>query len=70
MTLLEVLQDHIPSLTDDNDRELDERRFNIDFDRLGQPVVDNADLALRTCSCGKRIDGFYEYIDHLREVNA
>jgi hypothetical protein len=27
-----------------------------------------ADLAIRTCSCGQRIDGFYEYVDHLISI--
>ena len=59
---------HIPSLSDEDDAKLDELRFNTAFDRLGMPEVDNADLAIRTCRCGEAIDGFYEYVDHLKEV--
>jgi len=29
---------------------------------------DVADLALRTCLCGKSVDGFDEYHTHLRQV--
>lgn len=27
-----------------------------------------ADAAIRDCACGERIDGFYEYVDHLKVV--
>ena len=30
--------------------------------------VDVADLALRTCMCGRRLDGFDDYFEHLRAV--
>lgn len=60
-----LLRQHIPSLSDENDAEIDELRFGVDSD--GFPH-DNADLAIRTCHCGKRIDGFYEYVDHLEDV--
>jgi hypothetical protein len=29
---------------------------------------DVADLALRTCMCGRRLDGFDDYFEHLRAV--
>jgi hypothetical protein len=29
---------------------------------------DVAGLALRTCMCGQRLDGFDEYFEHLRAV--
>lgn len=47
--------------------ELDEARINVrrnDFD----DEFDNADLALRTCMCGEKLDGFDEYTSHLRQV--
>lgn len=31
---------------------------------------DMGSLAIRTCACGVRIDGFYEYLDHLKQVLA
>ncbi len=65
MTAVQIIQAHIPSLTDANDLELDGLRFNSDVDRFGQPAVDNADLAIRTCACGERIDGYHEYVAHL-----
>lgn len=60
-----IIDQHIPSLTDEDDALIDER-----WTRIGaiDEGVDNADLALRTCKCGKKIDGFYEYVDHLKEV--
>jgi len=29
---------------------------------------DVASLAIRTCACGVTVDGFYEYMDHLKGV--
>jgi hypothetical protein len=65
-----LLRQHIPSITDELELELEEKRFNSDVDRYGQPAVDVADLAVRICHCGVRIEGFYEYVDHLEEVLA
>lgn len=62
---IEVIERHVPSLSTTDEIELDERRYNSDVDRYGQPAVDVADLALRTCSCGVGIDGFYAYVDHI-----
>jgi hypothetical protein len=63
-----IIDQHIPSLTDQDDVEIDERIGRLRFD----PDDDsgNEDLALRTCACGANIDGFYEYVDHLKEVLA
>jgi hypothetical protein len=66
--VIKTIHAHVPSLSDSDDRELDERRYNSDVDRYGQQAVDNADLALRTCSCGVHLDGFYQYVDHLTAV--
>jgi len=65
---ISIINEHIPSLTDEDDRRLDELRYNSDVDHFGQPRYENADLAIRTCACGVKIDGFYEYVDHLKEV--
>jgi hypothetical protein len=35
--------------------------------RLGA-TDDVADLALRTCMCGRRLEGFDDYFEHLRAV--
>lgn len=63
-----LLAAHTPHVSDLNEILLDQRRYNSDVDRFGQPAVDVADLALRTCTCGRLIDGFYDYIDHLKAV--
>jgi hypothetical protein len=60
-----LLRAHTPSLSDENDAEIVElvgRLIIFDED------VDVADLARRTCHCGTPIDGFYDYVDHLRVV--
>lgn len=57
MTPEQIIRDHIPSLTDEDAETIYRISFTED--------TDAADLALRTCACGKRIDGFYEYVDHL-----
>ena len=60
-----LISEHIPSLTDENVEEINLAIFNMAFEEKG---VDHADLAIRTCHCGVKIDGFYEYVDHLKEV--
>jgi hypothetical protein len=60
----EIIRDHIPSLTDEDEEEI----LNLATNVIGTDELDVADLAIRTCHCGKRIDGFYEYADHLIEV--
>lgn len=62
-----VIDQHIPYVSNKDELELNELRYSSDVDRFGQERVDAADLALRTCSCGVRVDGFYEYIDHLKD---
>jgi hypothetical protein len=61
MQVEQLLKDHTPSLSDENEEEMSEI-FKKDWD-----IMDFADYALRTCSCGARIDGFYEYVDHLKD---
>ena len=62
MTPEQIIREHVPSISDQ-----DEKVMNSRFDRWDQNE-DWADYALRTCSCGVRIDGFYEYVDHLIEM--
>lgn len=63
MSPIEVVSAHIPTLTREDEREII---------ALGAPgpietARDPANYAIRTCLCGQRIDGFYEYVDHLRD---
>lgn len=63
--MLVLLAQHVPSLSDEDESDI--------YDVMARMAAmderaDVADLAKRTCSCGKRIDGFYEYVDHLTEV--
>lgn len=60
MTATEVIDAHTPSLSDENELEL--LAINQDTEDF-----DVADYALRTCACGLRIDGFYEYAAHLKD---
>ena len=57
MTAIEILKAHVPSLTD---QDADAIYFAV-----ANPEADAADFAIRTCSCGQKLDGFYEYVDHL-----
>jgi hypothetical protein len=56
---LSVLDDHGPYLSDSDEAEI--------IQRIGASD-DVADLALRTCMCGRRLDGFDDYFEHLRAV--
>jgi hypothetical protein len=57
---ISIIDQHIPSLTDAAEEEIDEM--------LASGAYDNADLAIRFCRCGVRLDGFDEYWFHLKEV--
>lgn len=57
--LLGVLDAHGPFMSDADEEEI--------IRRIGASD-DVADLALRTCMCGRRLDGFDEYFEHLRVV--
>lgn len=54
-----VLEAHGPFLSDLDEAEII-RRIAV--------TEDVADLALRTCMCGRRLDGFDDYFKHLRAV--
>lgn len=54
-----ALDAHGPYMSDSDEAEI-LRRMGAD--------VDVADLALRTCMCGRRLDGFDDYYEHLRVV--
>lgn len=62
--VVEVIDAHTPSLSDEDDAAI---WAIIERGMGGYHENDVADLAIRTCMCGVRIDGFYEYIDHLKD---
>jgi hypothetical protein len=59
--LLAVINEHIPSLDEETEELLVEMAVDIGNN-------DVSDLAKRTCACGEEIDGFYDYVSHLRQV--
>jgi hypothetical protein len=56
---LKVLDSHGPFMSDADESEIIRRMVQSD---------DVADLALRTCMCGRRLQGFDDYFEHLRAV--
>ena len=54
--LRELLKLHVPSLSPEDEDII-----------FGRTVAssDAADWAIRTCSCGVRVDGYYAFVDHL-----
>ena len=61
LAILRVLNEHTPDLTEGDEEEIWKA---VDGD--GDP----ADFAIRTCPCGQPIDGYYEYVAHLKAVFA
>lgn len=59
MNLLDALNAHGPYLSDADEAVIDARLA---------AGADAADLALRTCLCGARLDGFDAYHAHLVDV--
>lgn len=57
--MLSTLEAHGPFMSDPDEEEI--------IRRLGT-TDDVANLALRTCMCGRRLDGFDDYFEHLRAV--
>ena len=64
---ISIIDQHIPSLTDEDEAVIEDHARDWLFPDPGYNS-DAADLAIRTCKCGEKIDGFYEYVDHLKEV--
>ncbi len=56
---LALLDAHGPFMSDSDESEMIRRMVDSD---------DVADLALRTCMCGRRLNGFDDYFEHLRAV--
>jgi len=54
-----VLDAHGVYMSDSDEDEIIRRMVESD---------DVADLALRTCMCGRRLEGFDDYFEHLRAV--
>ena len=65
-TVIAIIDAHIPSLTDEDEDYID----NSARLYVSDPGIerDAADLAVRTCHCGVAIDGYYEFVDHLKDV--
>jgi len=63
LDVIKVIDQHIPSMSMSNEGEINDlaSRFGDVYEDC-----DAADLAIRTCHCGQKIDGFYEYVDHLK----
>lgn len=57
--LHKLLDAHTPNLTEQDEKTI------LSFVRNGG---DAGDFAHRTCRCGEPIDGFYEYVEHLRSA--
>lgn len=60
-----IINEHIPQLTVEDEQTIDGLALQIG--RYSEEVT-AADLAVRTCNCGRKIDGFYDYVDHLKDV--
>lgn len=61
--LIKILNEHGCYMTTEDEEAIVNRAWD-----LNDSVVDAADLALRHCMCGERIDGFDEYASHLLGV--
>jgi hypothetical protein len=57
--IVAIIRAHTPNLTDEDEEEITQRWVDSD---------DVSDSAIRTCSCGLRLEGFYAYQEHLVEV--
>ena len=64
LAVIEVIDAHIPSLTDD---DCDAITYLVHSAGEDEPL-DPAYLAIRTCACGVAIDGFYGYVHHLKDA--
>lgn len=62
--VLDVIDEHIPSLSDSDEDII--VSLAGDMGGFSDDEPDAADLAIRTCACGERIDGYYEYVSHLK----
>ncbi len=59
--LIALLHAHHPYISDDDEVAIIEASSEIDD-------FEAADLAIRTCMCGKSLSGFDDYVDHLDTV--
>lgn len=58
-----VIDAHIPSLTDKAEALIDDALLAAD-----DGLLPYEDAAIRECPCGVVVDGFYEYVDHLKAM--
>jgi hypothetical protein len=65
-----IIKAHIPSITDRIEGYIDEDDNRVEglaeggpYDEIGDYVGD-----MRECACGEIVNGFYEYVEHLKEV--
>ena len=63
-----LIRAHIPSLTLRDEVTITRGAVDLVASAFSEREADVADLAVRTCACGKHLDGFYEYVDHLIAV--
>ena len=64
--VIAVIEAHAPHMSDENEEFIFESA-GLMISSLGVER-DPADLAIRTCRCGFAIDGFDEYVFHLKDV--
>lgn len=64
--VVSLLDQHIPSMTDEIEESLRNMAHNAALLTAGSDEV--AELALRECACGVLVYGFYEYVDHLKDM--
>jgi hypothetical protein len=62
--MIELLNKHWPSMRDEDESTMMDRLSHI----WDNPDFDLADMARRTCACGLILEGFDEYVVHLKEV--
>jgi hypothetical protein len=67
--LLKLLDQHWASITENDEYEMDlqwDLESNLIGTEPGHP--DFAAFSYRTCQCGLSIEGFYQYLAHIKQV--
>jgi hypothetical protein len=61
-----IIEKHIPSITNAiEEEEVDSPLWEVTNELY---MILGYAGPKRECSCGQRLDGFYEYVDHLKEM--